>query len=64
MTVDLSSSNPEPTNFLMGAIVNELDNISQMLSTSAPTSAFIGKDFFFKSSTIFRMTTFLIYGTN
>ncbi|XP_037047080.1 uncharacterized protein LOC119081930 [Bradysia coprophila] len=33
LTVDLSSSNPEHTSFLMGAIANELENISQMLSS-------------------------------
>ncbi|KAG4076249.1 hypothetical protein HA402_014798 [Bradysia odoriphaga] len=33
LTVDLSSSNPEPTAFLMGSIANELENISQMLSS-------------------------------
>lgn len=58
MTVDLSSSNPEPTNFLMGTIANELDLISQTLLTSSPASTLKGKEFSLKSLSIFQMTTF------
>lgn len=41
MDVNVTSTNPEPTTFLMGAIVSELDNINQMLS-STPTRTSTG----------------------
>lgn len=45
MSVDLSSSNPEPASFLMGTISNELEAINQMLSPGVSGRS-VGKEFF------------------
>lgn len=39
LSLDLSSSNPQPATFLMGAMANELDNIAQMFLSDASTSS-------------------------
>lgn len=43
MDMELTSSNPEPSSFLMATMTKELDNIVQALSSDVQSST-VGKD--------------------